>query len=221
MNTAGEPNHGGVMPAGAAGGAGGSGASGSADAGGPGASGSAGAGGSPGVPRGCPDASWGRCDSGVDITLRLDGVSKTDTGAWAEPLQVPTYPPFMVPPPEPMHVPPEAWDRSQLPAGACVFRIHGVPPDCLGREGRVSLNACDPGGPPPPLPLGYYELNNCEQGIAPGCPSDDAYAGENYIWYAVPDAESPDTTKLVVCAGLCKTVTEYSMAVCVHRAPRP
>lgn len=181
---------------------------------------SGGVGGATHTPRGCPDASWASCDAGLALTVRVDGPTEAADGVWVEPLQVPTSFPQSpsAPPPEALPTPPAKWDRSALPAGACVFRVHGVPADCLGRSGRVTFGACVPG--PVPVPLGYYELPNCDQGIAPGCPSDYPYAGENYIWYSVPEPSVANETTLVLCAGLCATAAQTGV-LCLHHSRLP
>jgi len=161
-----------------------------------------GGGGATSTLRGCPDSSWGECQATVRLTLRGDGPSKSGDGVWSEPLQVPAYPPMTDPPTPPSEVAEKDWDRSSLPAGACVFRVHGVAPSCFGSSGQVVYGPCQDGMQV--VPLGYYELPNCSQGISPGCPSADPSYGQNFFWYAVPDASATDTTTIVVCAGICE-----------------
>lgn len=138
-------------------------------------------------------------------------------GVWAEPLQVPPSQPMMIPP-QTMPTPPERWDRSELPAGACVFRVHGAPSDCLGEVGQVTLGVCAPDRAP--IPLGYYELPNCDRGIAPGCPARDSYALDSFVWYAVTDAGEANETTLVICPALCESVVQAG-AVCLRHSPQP
>lgn len=181
---------------------------------------SVGGGGATSTLRGCPDASWGECRQGLDLTLRFDGPSKDPSGVWAEPLQIPTYLPMTIPPDvDWTPIEPEAWDRSELPGGACVFRIHGVAPDCLGRGARLQYGACGGLGIPV-VPTGYYEQPFCAQGIAPGCPTDEAWRSINAIWYAALDLSAPDSTLLVICAGICgQELMALQPQLCLHRPP--
>lgn len=171
--------------------------------------------------RGCPDASWGECRQALELTLRFDAPSKDASGAWAEPLQIPTSLSTMSPPDVDWRpLGPETWDRSELPAGACVFRIHGVAPDCLARGGRLQYGPCGGLGIPV-VPTGYYEQPYCEQGIAPGCPTSEAWRSINAIWYAAPDASAADSTLLVICAAICGQEQQaLQPQLCLHH-PSP
>lgn len=152
---------------------------------------------------GCPDQSWNQCPERFNLTLHFDGTStkSDDARVWSEPLQLPAFPegvsgPLSGP------IDPALWDRSMLPAGACVFRIHGAPASCLVTNfGRVRSGPC---GAPPPIvvPFGYYETSYCDEGIAPGCGNAEPYHSDNQAWYVVPEAE-PDQFRLVMCAGIC------------------
>lgn len=203
----GHTSHGGVSEAGAEGGIGGT----------TNAGGSMATGGSAAAElRGCPDASWGRCESRTLLTVRTDGRSEGEGRIWAEPLQVDRPPPrpIMTPSTEPG---PEAWDRSERPAGACVFRIHGAPASCFAGRAHMTFLPCDPSDRQRPIHLSYYELASCEQGIAPGCPSPNApWGSQNYAWYATREDEA--TVTVVMCAGLCETMVQ-SGAACFLLAP--
>ncbi len=170
------------------------------------------------APRGCPDASWGQCRSRSDLTVRIDGRTEGADGVWAEPAQIPLDPRPVAPPPDGYHASPDSWDRSPLPHGACVFRVHNAPASCFGERGRLTFGACDPGGPPRPIPVSYYEQPDCEQGIAPGCPGPSApWGNQNYEWYAAREADG--TVLVVLCAGLCETLRQ-STAACLSQEPR-
>lgn len=166
----------------------------------------------PAVPLGCPDSSWDRCEGGLTVTLQLDGPSLATGGpAWAEPLQVPTLTDAMVLPPA-APADPAAWDRSELPAGACVFRLHGVTPGCVGR-GTLRFGDCAENTHI--IPESYYERPACSEGTAPGCPSPEPDQSAQF-WYAVPDQTHENVTTLVLCAGLCAAVEAYQAACLSH-----
>jgi len=138
----------------------------------------------------------------IDIRFTRDAVGPR-TEVWVEPLQTPDYPQE-----EPANLPefePSKWDRSPLPAGACVLRIHGLSGACLQR-GLLYVGTCASLADPDAshiVPFGYYEGYSCEQGIAPGCPSAAASDSRNgYWWYLVARGEDTD---LVVCAPECGT----------------
>lgn len=155
----------------------------------------------PATPVGCPDASWtGQCQVPRSFLLDLKGPSMMSSGAWSEPVQVPNYGQVDVTkrPNDPL-LPPEQWDRSTLPAGACVFRVHGVSTSCLGTSPVLSYGGCMP---QKIAPQSYYELHQCEQGIAPGCASAEAL-GRGDWWYAVTDPRTPDEFTVVICAPIC------------------
>jgi len=136
----------------------------------------------------------------IDISFESDVVGPR-AGMWVEPLQIPEYSEVLA-----MSLPeiePSKWDRSALPAGACVLRIHGLSGACL-QPGGLFVGTCaslaDP-GTSHVLPYSYYELDACRQGIAPGCPSAAAADWNNGSWwYLVARGEDTD---LVVCAPEC------------------
>lgn len=173
--------------------------------------------------RGCPDSSWTSCKARFVLDLRFDGMSSknADGTVWAEPLQLP---PYSQPPPthQPVSVDSADWDRSRLPAGACVFKLHGTRASCIAANfGRVSGGPCDQ-EERPVIPLGYYELPSCAEGLAPGCPSDDPWLGDNSVWYTVPEEDGSDDTLLVLCAGICHFFAPSEDAkMCVLGGPAP
>jgi hypothetical protein len=150
---------------------------------------------------GCPDpAASAACPA---VTADLDFRSMTDnqSSSWVEPLQIPQFGsrPPNYDPSDPL-VEPALWDRSALPAGVCVFRLHGVPGSCL-RPGQIFVGTCAAqDGGPRIAPGDFYENNTCAQGIAPGCPSSDPWSGDGVWWYMVPRGADTD---LVVCAPEC------------------
>jgi len=138
----------------------------------------------------------------------------TSDGAWSEPLQVPDYSHVDLTKPrgDPPH-PPELWDRSSLPAGACVFRVHGVNAGCLGESPYISYGACRDSKLV--VPISYYESNKCEEGIAPGCPSEDVLSSQGW-WYAVTDPHEPDVLTVVICAPVCWSAGAGA-SMCLYR----
>ncbi|HEY0467000.1 MAG TPA: hypothetical protein VGC79_22510 [Polyangiaceae bacterium] len=149
----------------------------------------------------------------IDISFTRDAVDPR-TEVWVEPLQIPDYPqdsPTNLP-----EVEPSKWDRSPLPAGACVLRIHGLSGGCL-QPGTLHVGSCaalaDPDAPHV-VPFGYYEGNSCRQGIAPGCPSAAASDSSNgNWWYLVARGEDTD---LVVCAPECGTAFGSEKHACLR-----
>jgi hypothetical protein len=152
----------------------------------------------------CPQAPSNRsCPAAeIDIHFTRDSVVP-GAEVWVEPLQIPNYPQGLL---ENLPVvEPSKWDRSPLPAGACVLRIHGLSGACL-RPGLLFVGTCASRAAPEAsliVPFGYYEGYSCNQGIAPGCPSAAASDWNNgYWWYLVARGEDTD---LVVCAPECGT----------------
>jgi len=147
----------------------------------------------------CPQASSNRSCPATEIDIRFahEAIGPRSE-VWVEPLQIPDYPGEF-----PATLEPSKWDRSPLPAGACVLRIHGLSGACL-QPGALFVGTCaalaDPDAPHV-LPFSYYEENFCRQGIAPGCPSAAASdSGNGSWWYLVARGEDTD---LVVCAPEC------------------
>lgn len=151
----------------------------------------------------CPQAPSNRSCPAIEIDIRFTrDAPKPRTEVWVEPLQIPDYPEgSLATTPE---IGPTKWDRSPLPAGACVLRIHGLSGACL-RPGALFPGSCaflaDP-DVPHVLPYSFYEGDNaCRQGVAPGCPTASAWDSPNGSWwYFVARGEETD---LVVCAPEC------------------
>jgi hypothetical protein len=132
-------------------------------------------------------------------------------GTTVETLQVPDYPaPDYTQPSPQSNSDPATWDRSELPAGACVFRLYGLHAACFPTGGDIRQFVADPNisdsgdpdaGQPQVLTVvtsSYYDLEGCS--VEPGCPSADARATLGSWWYL---ADRGEATDLVVCAPEC------------------
>jgi hypothetical protein len=181
----------------------------------------AGEGGAPSsVPFGCPDPALQPTCPELNVDLVPISAERTsDPAVWVEPLQFPdfgTRPPGYFPPND--QADPASWDRSAVPAGACVFRLHNAASNCL-RPGRVYIESCagflaaEPGAAHV-VPVSFYETSGCEQGTAPGCPSADPWNPVGIWWYELPHGADLD---VVVCAPLC--ADEFAGGVCLRLPP--
>lgn len=154
---------------------------------------------------GCPDDSWsGACEHRAVITLDSMGATANADGVTAQPLQITTSFEPDPPPGERSEDPPERWDRGSLPLNSCVFRLQGVPRSCLDARAALWMGGCEQHervSPP-----SYYESTNCEQSIAPGCPSGDRWGPEGHWWYLLPSRERDDELSVVICGPLCASV---------------
>lgn len=168
-------------------------------------------------------ATFSGCFSGINLTLRLDQRTQ-DGDTWAEPLQISDSAardldpaPALTPLP-----PPSDWDRALPPAGACVLRVRDWELDCLGRETGIALGDCDDSESDRPEFQSYYQTPWCEAGIAPGCPSPEAWPSDagGAWWYVVqePGPSSGGTQQLVICPQLCAWIHQAGSA-CLHRLP--
>ncbi len=94
--------------------------------------------------------------------------------------------------------PPELWDRSALPAGACVFRLHGVDARCYSDLDRsiIQTGGCDR---PLEVAPGGYDVRQCRD-IAPGCPKATWFTTPGYWWYL---NEADGAVDVVICAPEC------------------
>lgn len=153
---------------------------------------------------------------GPDMTIGAlpDGVS-------VEALQVPDYSVGPNPPASGVPYPPPdppAWDRSELPAGACVFRLHGVDTACYPKGATFFTGSCSglEDGRPLTAPSSFYDQYKCTN-VAPGCPASDPWSGEpGYWWYFT--AESDSVADLVVCAPACAN-SFYGYGGCLRLHP--
>jgi len=164
------------------------------------------------VALGCPDPA-GNVAACPAVTADLDFRSPSDDlgSSWVEPLQIPQFgsrPAGYYPDPS---VDPALWDRSARPAGACVFRLHGVSGSCL-RPGLISEGSCLYDAGPHVSPGDFYESNSCGLGIAPGCPTSDPWSHNGYWWYMVP--RGPDID-VVICAPECAQQLQPSVRGCL------
>jgi hypothetical protein len=130
-----------------------------------------------------------------------------------EPLQEPAFPEPVVFPPDfqwPDQNPdPATWDRSDMPAGACVFRLWGVDAaTCYAWGGTFFTGSCADrvAGGIGVAPGSYYDGGDCS--VAPGCPSAEPYdTGESGYWWYFGKSGVSDSgekfTDLVICAPEC------------------
>jgi hypothetical protein len=145
-----------------------------------------------------------QCAEGpINLPLVQGALERTRDGLIVEALQIPEFTEANRSEPGPLSVPPEAWDRSELPAGACVFRLHGFDSSCYrpAYYGDIYTGRCadnsfqiSPGS--------YYSQHQC-QGGPPGCPSSKwgRFGNEGYWWYLTP---RDGATDLVICADQCQ-----------------
>jgi len=155
---------------------------------------------------GAPSA--GRCPSLLlDVDPRAHDTCRSD-GVTVEPLQLPDSFDFDALEPQTGPFPdqnpdPATWDRSALPAGACVFRLHGVDASCYPLGGTFFTGSCAGQVEGRQIePYSFYEAYSyCTSGPAPGCPSADPRVGEpGNWWYFVDQGDAAD---LVICAPEC------------------
>jgi len=161
----------------------------------------------------CPQAPSACPTTEVDLRFTRDAAGPRRE-VWVEPLQIPDYP--VEAPTHSPEVDPSQWDRSPLPAGACVLRIHGLSGACL-RRGLLHVGTCAALADPEAshvVPFGYYEGSACEDGIAPGCPSAAASDSRSGFWWYLM-ARGQDTD-LVVCAAECKTTFGSEKHACLR-----
>jgi hypothetical protein len=148
---------------------------------------------SPSPPVSCPTN-----EVAFELSLEVGSITTEADGTTIETLQVPDYPApdYTQPAPQP-NSDPATWDRSELPAGACVFRVHGVHAACFPTGGVIRSN--DPTADQRPLVASsYYDLEGCS--VEPGCPSADTQVSLGWWWYL---ADRGDATDIVICAPDC------------------
>lgn len=107
-----------------------------------------------------------------------------------------------------------------MPAGACVFRIHGLTPECyqLGRHNWIKNRACDDFLLTGFSPAAYYDARDAvSPSVEPGCPSPNwGASAQGYWWYL--NAVGPDTADVVICAPECANAFASSGRACVYLA---
>jgi hypothetical protein len=156
------------------------------------------------------------------VSLELDLTKETadlDAGVSAEPIQAPQYglrPPGDYPPS--VNTDPSTWDRSALPAGACIFRLRGWPANCVQLATIVNGGCVKDFISNPTVGVSYYELGMCEKGVAPGCPTADPWNASGNWWYLLPDADGVNAD-LILCAPACAATLALYGTVCFAAAP--
>jgi hypothetical protein len=141
-------------------------------------------------------------DQAIELPLIPGAKVTRPDGTVVEALQIPSFT-------EANHlvsfenVPPESWDRSEIPAGACVFRIHGLHASCFVEQnyGMIFVGSCrqiSDGSFPAISPGGYYE-QGCKT-IAPGCTRPTWGSSDGYWWYL---NSRQDAIDVVICAEQC------------------
>jgi hypothetical protein len=169
------------------------------------------------TPVGCTVPSDDSACTSASVLLDLHHVtSDPASGLFVEPLQAPDY---GVRPAD--HVAsyiqpdPSTWDRSPQPAGACVFRLHGMNAICLS-HGMLFAGDCPPPGESGVAPESFYESPFCAQALVPGCPISDPWGLVGAWWYLQRDGADVD---LVVCAPGCAVAIAGSGGACLRFDP--
>jgi hypothetical protein len=172
-----------------------------------------------GAPPGCtlPGA---QCPTPVNLELDLTKeTDDADSGVSAEPIQAPEYglrPPGDYPPS--VNTDPTTWDRSALPAGACVFRLRGWPADCMEPATIINGSCVNDFISNPTAGVSYYELGMCQKGVAPGCPTADPWNASGNWWYLLPDPDGVNAD-LILCAPACAATLALYGSVCFAVTP--
>lgn len=157
----------------------------------------------------CPDLRF-------DFAALNPAVTVTGSGVTVEPLQVPnyrgtTYAPYH----GPRNPDPSTWDRSALPAGACVYRLHGVNAACFPLGGSLWVGTCaELASGMSVLPFSFYEMYGCH-GVAPGCPTSDSSVDAPGNWWYL-NAVSPTEADLVICAPECNMAYQGAACLVLH-----
>ena len=178
------------------------------------------------IPNAAPSATTEPVPSACPPELLLEfgpamAVGSLPSGITVEPLQVPDYsvapgfPDAGVPYPTPD---PATWDRSELHAGACVFRVTGLELGCYPKGGRFVTGSCSglEDGRPLVSPASFYDDHQCD-GVAPGCITADAWNGEPGAWWYFAPRDA-GVTDLVVCAPACAN-SFYGYGGCLRLRP--
>ncbi len=125
------------------------------------------------------------------------------SGITVEPLQLPMFDDAVGIYRGPMNPDPSTWDRSALPQGACVYRLHGINADCYPEGGAIYAARCGELSADVVQPFSFYEVNHCRD-IAPGCPSAAIATGAPGAWWYLSRV-SDTVADLVICAPECGT----------------
>jgi hypothetical protein len=108
----------------------------------------------------------------------------------------------------PPEVPPEDWDRSELPAGACVYRLFGLPYECVPAADELLVGTC-PRTPRIPKPS-ITEFRFHHPALEPGCiRAEWAEEADGSWWYF---RAGDGFTDVVICAPLCNAF--YQVGAC-------
>jgi hypothetical protein len=171
------------------------------------------------TPVGCSAPTDDAACTALNVLLDLHHItSDPASGVSVEPLQAPDY---GVRPEDHVasYVLPDAsaWDRSPRPAGACVFRLHGVSASCLS-HGTLWEGGCPAPGKPSVAPGSFYETSLCGQALVPGCPISDPWSNIGNWWYLQHDGADVD---LVVCAPECAAAIADPGGACLSSSGPP
>jgi hypothetical protein len=104
---------------------------------------------------------------------------------------------------------PSTWDRSQLPAGACVFRVQGLSAACL-QHAQILAGPCAQ-----PVSVGLINVTDfgqCGPGDIPGCSTSDPWNGGGDWWYVQADGDDYD---IVMCAPECAQQVAWNGGACL------
>ena len=176
-----------------------------------------------------PPSSWALpyCPAELLIHIEPRVAEPTVSGSVnVEPLQEPAYPdPLVRPPGSALPDPnrdPATWNRAEIPAGACVFRLEGVNSDtCYLSGGEFFTGSCAAlsAGGPKIAPASYYDVARCD--VRPGCPSAEPYAdAPGYWWYFSESGLHPNGapfSDLVICAPEC--ANSFAQGGCLRLRP--
>lgn len=146
-------------------------------------------------------------DLDVPIDLRLDAVKDLGNGVSVEVVQRTEFTQENHADSTAPHMPrPELWDRSEMPAGACVFRITGITPSCYTHPDSIAVYHAPNDGGVSVSQASYYArrlvqgIDLCDWPI-PGCPSSQWGGDGGYWWYL---SEVDGATLMVMCATACE-----------------
>ncbi|HEX3777147.1 MAG TPA: hypothetical protein VHV51_21890 [Polyangiaceae bacterium] len=104
---------------------------------------------------------------------------------------------------------PSTWDRSPLPAGACVFRVQGLSAACL-LHARIIAGPCNAS-----VQVGLINVSDvgqCGAGAIPGCSTSDPWRSGGDWWYVQADGTDYD---IVMCAPECAQQVARNGGACL------
>ncbi len=151
-------------------------------------------------PQTCPDLD-------VVIDVAEQGVYTAVDGVQAEVLQRPVFDESnRAPDPDADLPPPESWDRSELPAGACVVSLSSIQTDCYTHQATLAVYHPPDDAGVAVSQASYYarrfaeKVDLCDWPV-PGCPSEQWGGPGGYWWYFT---ERASDTLFVICAPACE-----------------